>query len=148
MLFAGEGLFLAELCLLVYCALNVITTPDAEVRNLPKLVWLLLVVVLPVIGGIAWLIAGRPQRPPGGLPYKGNRGGGDRGVGGRGGPPDDDRPGRATASPEDDEAFLQGLRDRAERQRSEAARRRGELEQEEQQRKDAWRRQHGGPGSD
>jgi hypothetical protein len=107
-LYGGGVLALVEVVLLVYCVLNVITTPESQVRNLPKLLWLLLVVVLPLVGGIAWLIAGRPQGPARSVPYKGNRG-----V-----PPAYDRPGRATAfRPEDDEAFLRGLRERAEQQR-------------------------------
>jgi hypothetical protein len=108
----GTGvLALAELALLVYCVLNVITTPEAQVRNLPKLLWLAIVIVLPLVGGIAWLVAGRPQDPATSMPYKGNRG-----V-----PPEYDRPGRATAySPDDDEAFLRGLRERAEQQRRQA----------------------------
>ena len=101
-------LSVATLCLLVYCALNVITTPDADVRHLPKLVWLLLVLFFPLVGGIAWLVAGRPQAAGGSLPYKGNRGTAPR----------PDRPGRATARPpDDDEAFLRSLRERAEQQR-------------------------------
>ncbi len=108
MLYGGGVLALIEIVLLVYCVLNIITTPDGEVRNLPKLLWLVLVVVLPLIGGIAWLIAGRPQGPARSVPYKGNRG-----V-----PPEYDRPGRATAyRPDDDEDFLRRLRERAEQQR-------------------------------
>jgi hypothetical protein len=107
-LYGGGVLALIEIVLLVYCVLNIITTPDGEVRNLPKLLWLVLVVVLPLIGGIAWLIAGRPQGPARSVPYKGNRG-----V-----PPEYDRPGRATAyRPDDDEDFLRRLRERAEQQR-------------------------------
>jgi len=67
-LYGGGVLALVEVVLLVYCVLNVITTPEAEVRNLPKLLWLLLVVVLPLVGGIAWLVAGRPQGRGRGLP--------------------------------------------------------------------------------
>ena len=108
MLYGGGVLALVEVVLLVYCVLNIVTTPEGEVRNLPKLLWLVLVVVLPLVGGIAWLIAGRPQGPPRSLPYKGNQG-----V-----PPEYDRPGRAAAfRPEDDEAFLRRLRERAEQQR-------------------------------
>jgi hypothetical protein len=120
----GTGLlFLAQLGLLVYCVLNIITTPESEVRNLPKLLWLLLVVVLPLIGSVAWLVAGRPQGPSRSLPYKGNAG-----I-----PPEYDRPGRATAyRPDDDEAFLRQLRERAEQQRRQAEeqrrRREGELD--------------------
>ena len=108
MLYGGGVLALVEIVLLAYCVLNIITTPEGEVRNLPKLLWLVLVVILPLVGGIAWLVAGRPQGPARSVPYKGNRG-----V-----PPAYDRPGRATAfRPEDDEAFLRGLRERAEQQR-------------------------------
>jgi hypothetical protein len=114
-LYGGGVLALVEVVLLVYCILNIITTPEGEVRNLPKLLWLLLVVVLPLVGGIAWLVAGRPQGPARSLPYKGNAG-----V-----PPRRDRPGRAPASrPDDDEAFLRGLRERADQQRREAERQR------------------------
>ena len=107
MIFLTEGLFLVELCLLVYCVLSVITTPEDQVRNLPKLLWLLLVVVLPLAGGIAWLVAGRPLRA------------GGRAVRAPGRiPAEYDRPGRARASnPDDDEAFLRKLRERAEEQR-------------------------------
>ena len=115
MLYGGGVLALVEVVLLVYCVLNVITTPEAEVRNLPKLLWLLLVVVLPLVGGIAWLIAGRPQGPARSMPYKGNAGA----------LPSHERPRRAPAArPDDDEAFLRGLRERAEQQRREAERQR------------------------
>ena len=115
MLFLGESGALIELILLVYCVLNIITTPESEVRNLPKLLWLVLVIFLPLVGGIAWLVAGRPQGTAarrGALPYKGNTGRF----------PEYERPGRAVASnPDDDEAFLRGLRERAEEQRRRAA---------------------------
>jgi len=120
-------LFTVEICLLVYCVLNVITTPDHEVRNLPKMVWLLLVLFFPLVGGIAWLACGRPQRPQRSLPYKGNAGS----V-----PAEYDRPGRATAwSPDDDAAYLRSLKERADAQRAQAElARKQELEREEQER--------------
>ena len=124
MLVLGEGGALLELILLVYCVLDIVTTPETQVRNLPKLLWLVLVIVLPIVGGIAWLVAGRPQggTRPGGLPYKGNTGRF----------PEYDRPGRAAAqNPDDDEAFLRGLRERAEEQRRRAAERARELRQQE-----------------
>ncbi len=49
------------LVLWIYCIYDVITTDDAIVRHLPKLVWLLLVIVLSDIGSILWLAFGRPQ---------------------------------------------------------------------------------------
>jgi hypothetical protein len=116
---------LVELVLLVYCVLNVITTPEPEVRNLPKLLWLVLIIVVPIVGSVAWLVGGRPVTPgrPGGLPYKGNTGRF----------PEYERPGRATAqNPDDDEAFLRGLRDRAEEQRKRAAEQARRLREDEQ----------------
>ena len=121
MLYGGGALVVVELALVVYCALNIITTPESQVRNLPKLLWLLLVLLFPLIGGIAWLVAGRPQGPARSLPYKGNAG-----V-----PAEYDRPGRAAAfSPDDDVAFLATLKARADEQRRSAEQQRrqaGEL---------------------
>lgn len=44
----------------LYCILDVAMADQALVRNLPRLVWLVLVVVAAPVGGIAWLVAGRP----------------------------------------------------------------------------------------
>ncbi|NLT56226.1 MAG: hypothetical protein GXX79_17055 [Actinomycetales bacterium] len=52
---------LIELGLLVYCLIDCIQTPDDEVRNLRKGYWILLVIVVPLAGSIAWLFAGRPK---------------------------------------------------------------------------------------
>ena len=125
MLVLGEAGVFVELILLVYCVLNVITTPESQVRNLPKMVWLVLVIVVPLIGGIAWLVAGRPVSGAraGGLPYKGNTGRF----------PEYDRPGRAMPqNPDDDETFLRNLRERAEEQRKRAAEQARRLRDEEQ----------------
>jgi hypothetical protein len=104
---------LAMLALWLYCLLDAITTDEASIRNLPKMAWVLIIIVLFEIGAVAWLIAGRPQSSRRSLPYKGNTG-----I-----PPEYDRPGRASANhPEDDAAFLAQLRARAEAQREEAAR--------------------------
>lgn len=112
MLYGAGALLVVELCLVVYCVLNIITTPEDRVRNLPKMVWLVLALLFPIVGGVSWLVAGRPQGPARSVPYKGNAGR----I-----PPEYDRPGRATASsPDDDEAFLRSLRERAEEQRRRA----------------------------
>jgi hypothetical protein len=55
--------FIIEIGLLVYCLIDCIQTDSVLVRNLPKGAWILLIVVLPLVGGIAWLVAGRPERP-------------------------------------------------------------------------------------
>jgi hypothetical protein len=53
---------LAVLGLLVYCLIDCIQTDSAAVRNLPKPLWILLIVIVPLVGGIAWLVTGRPER--------------------------------------------------------------------------------------
>jgi hypothetical protein len=54
--------FVVELALLVFCVIDLIQTPDDEIRNLPKWGWLILIILLPLVGSIAWLVAGRPVR--------------------------------------------------------------------------------------
>jgi hypothetical protein len=114
----------AVLALWLYCVLDVITSDEASIRNLPKMAWVFIVIVLFEIGAIAWLIAGRPQSPRRSLPYKGNTG-----I-----PAEYDRPGRAAAQhPEDDAAFLAQLRARAEAQRKTAAEQAKLLREQEDQ---------------
>ncbi len=99
----------------LFCIIDVITTPDGSVRNLPKLLWLFIVILLPDVGSIAWLVAGRNWNANGrDLPYKGNAGGGrSRGPAGA--------PVRARATnPDDDDEFLSGLKARADEQRRRA----------------------------
>ncbi len=58
----GQGFFtLVILALWVYCIFDVISTDQSRIQNLPKLVWLLIVVLIPPIGPIAWLLLGRPR---------------------------------------------------------------------------------------
>ena len=123
MLFADGALSLILLGLWLFCLIDVLTTDEAQVRNLPKLAWVVIVLLLFDLGSLAWLIAGRPwqgmQRPSTGV---------GRAF------PEYDRPGRATAqNPEDDEEFLRTVRERAETQRRQyQARRQRELEAEQQ----------------
>jgi hypothetical protein len=44
----------------VYCIFDVVASDPTLVRNLPKLVWLVIVIVVPDVGSIAWLLLGRP----------------------------------------------------------------------------------------
>lgn len=93
----------------IFCLIDVITTPEGDCRNLPKMVWLLIVLLLFDIGAIVWLVAGRNwNRQPADLPYKGNRSA----------PPPPTA--RRAGNPDDDEEFLAQLRARAEEQRRRA----------------------------
>ena len=57
----GGGIFgLAILALWAYCIFDVISTDEARIQNLPKMIWLLIVILVPPIGPIAWLLLGRP----------------------------------------------------------------------------------------
>lgn len=55
--------FAIELALLVFCVIDVIQSPEIDIRNLPKWGWIVLILFLPLVGCIAWLVAGRPVRP-------------------------------------------------------------------------------------
>ena len=102
----GEGFGgLIVLGLLIFCFVDVLLTPESACRTLPKLAWVFIVLILPLIGSIAWLVAGRSWT-------------------GRDGVSAAMRP-RTTASgrpmtPDDDEEFLAGLRKRTEEQRRRA----------------------------
>lgn len=51
---------LVLLALWLYCIFDVIATDEGLMRNLPKPVWLLIVIFLPNVGSLAWLLLGRP----------------------------------------------------------------------------------------
>ena len=73
MLYLDGLVGLVVLGLWIFCLFVVISTDESLCRNLSKPLWLLLVVLLPAVGSLAWLVAGRPQAPAD-LPYKGNLG--------------------------------------------------------------------------
>lgn len=56
---AGIGLFF--LGLWIYCLYDVITSDEAIIRHLPKVVWLIVVLLLSDLGSILWLAFGRPH---------------------------------------------------------------------------------------
>jgi hypothetical protein len=107
-LYEGAGLLLL-LALWIFCLVDVITCDESECRNLPKMMWLMIVLVLPDVGSVLWLVAGRPQGRGRPAAMPGNTG------------RPQSRPGRQTqvtaTNPDDDEEFLRGIRNRAEEQR-------------------------------
>ena len=105
-----EGLLgVVAFALWVFCLVDAIGSPADRIRNLPKAAWIVIVLLFPLVGSIAWLVAGRPES----------------GVARRSAYereqsafPEYDRPGRAAAvDPEKDETFLRQVRERAEAQR-------------------------------
>jgi hypothetical protein len=85
---------LLELGLTIFCLIDCIQTPEIEVRNLPRWAWILLILIFPLIGAIAWLVAGRPQR------------GGPRAVDRVTGYPEYQRERGRVVAPDDDPEFL------------------------------------------
>jgi len=81
------------IALAVYALVDLVQTRDEDVQGLPKLAWVALIVLIWVVGPIAWLIAGKKGRRwlPGMPRPAGPRGGG--------------RP----VAPDDDPDFLRGL---------------------------------------
>ena len=53
---------LLSFALTVYCVIDAFQTDEADMRTLPKVAWILLVVLLPVLGPVSWLLLGRPTR--------------------------------------------------------------------------------------
>lgn len=80
--------WLLTIAVTVYAVVDCIQSDDAQVRGLPKLLWLLLILLFPIVGAIAWFIAGRPQRGTAGGPGRGPGGPSHRPPPPRG--PDDD----------------------------------------------------------
>lgn len=115
--------YVVPLVLGIYCLISAIVSRDEDIRHLPKVAWILLILFFPFVGSIAWLAAGRPvaarQNPS---PYE------------RATPefPEYDRPGRAAAlDPEADAEFLRKIRERAEEQRRKARKQKQEPQEPE-----------------
>ena len=68
----------------VFAVVDLVLTDSRRVRALPKLVWGVLIVVLPVVGALLWFFVGKERRDRGGEPR--------------------------TLAPDDDPAFLTNLR--------------------------------------
>jgi hypothetical protein len=109
LVYEGVGLLLV-VALWIFCLVDVIVSKEDECRNLPKLLWLLIVLMLPDVGSVLWLIAGRPK----GLRQSWQQ----RTVRQESNPSGTRRP-RATprttmpsagANPDDDEEFLRSIR--------------------------------------
>ena len=47
--------------LLIFALIDVITSDESQIKHLPKLVWVLLIVFLPLVGSIIWLITGKDR---------------------------------------------------------------------------------------
>lgn len=55
-------LYGAVLVLSLYALIDCVLTPRPDTRTLPKWLWIVVIVLIPVLGPVAWLLGGRPQR--------------------------------------------------------------------------------------
>ena len=113
MIYGGGLVALALLVLWVYCIFDVIATSEGLARNLPKILWLFIVIFVPTIGSIAWLLLGRPENAglaPGDSSYRPEP---------RGGSVERSSPRKlGVIAPDDDPSFLAGLDERTKRLRA------------------------------
>ncbi|WP_367044142.1 PLD nuclease N-terminal domain-containing protein [Streptomyces sp. Je 1-332] len=89
--------FLLVLAVWIYAFIDVLNTPEKEIRHLPKVVWVIIVLLFGevLLGPIAWFATGKVRKTPA-------AGGGPRvGRGGRG----------QWVAPDDNPEFLKSLGD-------------------------------------
>ncbi|MFI7211845.1 PLD nuclease N-terminal domain-containing protein [Micromonospora maritima] len=91
-------LFLAQIVLAVCALISCLSAEDGKVKALPRMVWVLVILFFPLIGSIAWFVAGR-ERPAGPV-----------GAGGATAP---GAPARRPLAPDDDPDFLASLDERS-----------------------------------
>ncbi|WP_197035066.1 MULTISPECIES: PLD nuclease N-terminal domain-containing protein [unclassified Mycobacterium] len=105
-----------DVIVMLFAIVDIACTEDREVRGLPRLLWIFIVLLLPLAGSIAWFIAGRPAAAaPRNRTLDARRF------------PEYDKPGRfIPEDPAADEEFLQRCRERAEQQRQAAKRKRAQ----------------------
>lgn len=117
--------------LYIYWVIDCLRSEPADVRSVPKPVWLVVVVLLPVIGWALWYFLGRPQYEP--APAAGSTRPGPL-AGGRG-----------PVAPDDDPEFLRNLAVR--RHQQEEADRLRKLKAELDAREAKLREQHPDSGT-
>lgn len=89
--------------LTVYAVVDCLGTDERELQGLPRTVWLLVILLLPVFGPIAWVLLGRNHAHPGPAPRSGG-----------------------TVAPDDDPEFLRRLEEHKRQQAQEERLRRWE----------------------
>lgn len=83
---------IVALGVIIYSLIEALMTPRHQVRAMPKAVWIVLIILVPLVGALLWLFLGRRRKVSGG-------------GGPAGGPARPVRP----QSPDDDAAFLRQL---------------------------------------
>jgi phospholipase D-like protein len=67
--------FLLMLALTIYAFIDCLNTPEEEVKHLPKVVWVLIILIFTIVGPVVWLVAGKQRHAvPGSHSSAGSRG--------------------------------------------------------------------------
>ncbi|GLI02965.1 PLD nuclease N-terminal domain-containing protein [Phytohabitans aurantiacus] len=53
-------IFVVQIALAVIALISCLSAEEDEIRALPRLVWVLIILFFPLVGSIAWFLAGRP----------------------------------------------------------------------------------------
>ncbi|MFY1690554.1 PLD nuclease N-terminal domain-containing protein [Plantactinospora sp. WMMB782] len=120
-------LAIGQLILAVVALISCLSAEEDEIRALPRFAWVLIILFFPLVGSIAWFVAGRPARPE-------RPGAAGRPSAGR------ERP--QPLAPDDDPEFLRSLDDEQSRRDRELLDR---WEQDLRRREDELRRGNGEP---
>lgn len=51
--------FLLILALTIYAFIDCLNTPESEVKHLPKVVWVIIILLFSIVGPVVWLFAGK-----------------------------------------------------------------------------------------
>ncbi|MEH1028685.1 PLD nuclease N-terminal domain-containing protein [Micromonospora profundi] len=123
-------LFLAQVVLAACALISCLSAEEDQIRTLPRIVWALIILFFPLVGSIAWFVAGR-QRTPGAATGISKIWPGVSGTAQR-----------QPLAPDDDPEFLRSVQDRAKKQDEDLFRR---WEEDLRRREDDLRRRDGDP---
>lgn len=90
-----------DLILVVWALIDCLSTEEGEIRALPRVVWVFIILLFSPVGPIAWFVAGRPPRAI-------RMSNGEKWRPGSGFP-EESRPRARSTAPDDDPEFLRGL---------------------------------------
>ncbi|MBW5481248.1 PLD nuclease N-terminal domain-containing protein [Streptomyces bambusae] len=57
-------MYILPLALTIYAFIDCLNTPEDEAKHLPKVVWVIIILLFWIVGPIVWFAAGKMRRPP------------------------------------------------------------------------------------
>ncbi|KAB1939299.1 PLDc_N domain-containing protein [Micromonospora sp. ALFpr18c] len=120
-------LFLAQIVLAVCALISCLSAEEGQIRALPRIAWVLIILFFPLVGSIAWFVAGREPSSGARKPWP-TGGAADRR--------------RRPLAPDDDPEFLRSVQERSQQEDQELFRR---WEEDLRRREDDLRHRDGDP---